>query len=262
MNTPENTFNEAAHSGVESRKKQGLEVAHSPESGSLHKSLEALHQAVSHDTPITESDLNGLRLAVESMRINIGEREMTLKDVESIGTFNTFMKETYEGWGVKKEKLPAFTPTFINPKDLNYTEKAQHPDTTAFGHYTLNPETFGLDFEKSKVFIPDLSDMEGKKLHEVFKHVVDTYGDKYYIPGIEYWKWMIENPDKSEEVAKRRNYNIKDGKVYFFSGSSLCYSSDYWYVPYAGWVGGGFNRNARWLEVGWNSRCRVLLLER
>lgn len=182
---------------------------------------------------------------------------------ESIRMLNTFIKETYEELGVKKENLPTFTPQFIYPKDLDYIGKAKHPSTTAFDYYTLNPETFGLDFETVKVFIPDLSAMKNKKLHDVFKHIVDTYGEKYHMPDIEYWKWMFENPDKAEEVAKRQNYNIKDGNIYLFSGSCLCDFDGAWLVPCALWGGNKFYRNARLLNEGeWLSNYRVLLLER
>jgi len=262
MKTPENRLHDVTDDAAAVHKRQGLEVASTSELGSIHESLGALHQAISHDESITESSLDNLHSAVEGMKINIGGKEVTLKAAEGVAMLNTFLGETNTGWGVKKENLPTFKFEFTDPKELDYKEKAEHPDQARFGEYTLNPETFGVDFEKAKVFIPDLLSMNGKKLYDVFKHVVDTYGEKYYIPGIEYLKWMIENPDKAEESAKKQEYDIKDGNYYYFPGSSLCNSGGRWSVPCARWFGGGFRRDARWLEREWSSDDRVLLLEK
>jgi hypothetical protein len=262
MKTAENTLHDTTESPAEGGGKQGLEISPSSESGSLQERLEALHSAIGHDDPITAEHLDDLHGAVQGMKINIGGKEVSLKDAEGLATINTFLGETNKGWGVKEEDLPTFKVEFVSPTDLDYKEKAEHPDTAKFGGYSLNPETFGVDFEKSKVFIPDLSSMNGKKLYEVFQHVVETYGAKYHIPGIEYWKWMIENPDKAEEAAKKQEYDIKDGNYYYFPGSSLCNSSGDWLVPYSRWNGGEFYRGARWLGPEWDSHDRVLLLEK
>jgi hypothetical protein len=228
----------------------------------VKKTLETLNSTINHDEPITESSLADLRAAVEGMKITIGGKELTLENVENISSFSLFLNDLYKSWGVAETDLPTPNFSFVDPKEINYKEKSQNPDKKKFGSYTLNPETFGVDFEKAKVFIPDLSSMEGKKLHEVFQYVVDTYGDKYHIPGIEYWKWMIENPDKAEEAAKKQNYDIKDGNYHYFPGSSLCRSDGHWSVPCAYWNGGEFYRSAYWLENEWNSGRRVLLLEK
>ncbi|MDP3763526.1 MAG: hypothetical protein Q8Q92_02635 [bacterium] len=241
-------------------KKQGLEIG--PQNTELQETLETLHTAVSHDQPLTESNLADLRSAVEGMKITIGGKELTLEDVESISGFNAFLNRLYQSWGVAESNLPIPNPSFVAPKEIEYEKRSMNPDGKKFGTYTLNPETFAGDFEKAKVFIPDLSAMAGKKLHKVFQYVVDIYGDKYHIPGIEYWKWMIENPDKAEEAAKKQEYDIKDGNLYFFPGSSLCSSGGRWRVPWAHWSGGRFDRDALRLEDGWDSNDRVLLLEK
>jgi len=258
MKTPENTLQDTTEDSTEGRKYQGMEVAPSSESGSIQESLGALYQAISHDELITEENLNSLNSAFEGMKITIGGKEVTLKTAEGVAMLNTFLGETNTGWGIKKEDLPTFKFEFTDPKDMEYEKKSKNPDEKKFGTYTLNPETFAGDFEKAKVFIPDLSAMEGKKLHKVFQHVVDTYGDKYHIPGIEYWKWMVQNPDKIDQIEPR----LKDGNWYYFPGSSLCDSHGGWSVPCADWRGGGFHRDASWLEGGWRSDGRVLLLEK
>jgi hypothetical protein len=239
-------------------KKQQMEVVVDGETDSVRETLETLNSAISHDEPVTESNLNGLRSAIERMKITIGGKELTLEDAESISSFNAFLNDLYKSWGVAEPNLPTPNPSFVDPKEIKYEKKSKNPDEKKFGTYTLNPETFVSDFEKAKVFIPDLSAMEGKKLHKVFQYVVDTYGDKYHIPGIEYWKWMVENPDKVDDIEPR----LKDGNYYYFPGSSLCGSIGRWGVPYAYWRGGGFGRRASWLEHGWHSDGRVLLLEK
>ena len=135
----------------EDKKKQGLEVSPSSESGSLQERLEALHSAIGHDDPITTEHLDDLHGAVQGMKINIGGKEVSLKDAEGLATINTFLGETNTGWGVKEEDLPTFKVEFTSPTQLDYKEKAEHPDVARFGEYSLNPETFGVDFENAKV---------------------------------------------------------------------------------------------------------------
>ncbi len=261
---PKENLIQEAQGPHETTQKQGLEVAVSSSPDSLQEKLGVLGDAIAHDHPITDANLAELSSVAEEMKLNIGGKELTLKDAENIGMVNNFLKEkSTSGWGVKEEDLPTFKVEFIDPKELDYKNKADNPDKTKFGQYSLNPETFGMDFEKSKVFIPDLSVMNGKKLPEVFKYVVDTYEEKYYIPGIEYWKWMIENPDKAEEVAKRQNYDIKDVNYYYFLGSIFC-SPSYgrWGVPGSNWDGRKFSQGSKWLERKWDSVDRVILLEK
>ncbi len=257
----ENIFQEAKGS-VEVPKKQGLEVVVSSSPDSLQGKLGTLSDAIGHDQPITDANLADLSSAVEGMKLNIGGKEITLKDIESLKAISTFLKKTNTGWGVEEEELPTFKFEFTDPKELDYKNKSGHSDQSKFGQYTLNPETFGMDFEKAKVFIPDLPAMNGKELQEVFKYVVETYGDRYYIPGIEYWKWMMENPDKAEESAKKQNYDIKDGDYFYFPGSSLCGSNGDWNVPYFRWDGGKFRQLANWLGGGWDFSDSIVLLER
>jgi hypothetical protein len=239
-------------------KKQQMEVVVDGEVASVRENLETLNSAISHDEPVTESNLNDLRSAIEGMKITIGGKELTLEDAESVSSFNAFLNDLYKSWVVAETDLPTPNPSFVDPKEIKYGKKSKNPDEKKFGTYTLNPETFAGDFEKAKVFIPDLSSMNGKKMHKVLQYVVDTYGDKYHIPGIEYWKWMVENPDKIDEVEPR----LKDGNWYCFPGSSLCVSNGRWSVPGASWFGGEFDRRAFWLEGEWGSRYRVLLLEK
>ncbi|MFA6404745.1 MAG: hypothetical protein WCW03_01980, partial [Candidatus Paceibacterota bacterium] len=78
--------------------------------------------------------------------------------------------------------------------------------------------------------------------------------DKYKIPGIEYWKFMLENPDKVRD-------QLKDGNYYFNFGSLVRRSDGLWCMPYARWNVAGWRRNTDWLDDEWDSGYRVVLLE-
>ncbi|MEI6490383.1 MAG: AAA family ATPase [bacterium] len=173
------------------------------------------------------------------------ESEFTPESITEISAF------TSDAFGKGKFNEATITP----PTEIDYTTLKNTPDASKYGEYTLNPEMGGVDYENAKIFIPDLSAMNGKELDEVFKHVVDTYGDKYHIPGLEYWKYIIENPSKADPA-------IKDGKYYFFPGSVLRYSGGNACVPYSYWLGSRFDRDADHLGLQWGGDYRVLLLEK
>jgi hypothetical protein len=166
-----------------------------------------------------------------------------------------FMLDTLKTWGVDVTNLNPEVHT-VPPREQSYHDLSEDRDNSKAGEYTLNPEMQGLDLEKLKAFIPDLSAFNGKPIHEVMQHVADTYGAKYHIPGIEYWKWVIENPVKSHTVL------TEDSNIYFFPGSTLRNRDGEWCVPYAGWFGSSFSLFAYWLSDGWNSFYRVVLLEK
>jgi hypothetical protein len=169
-----------------------------------------------------------------------------------------FLTQTLEGWYNATDAARAIDKVeAVDPTTQNYGALASDTNRAEFGAYTLNPETQGIDFEHARTFVPDLSTFNGKPLHEVVKHVMDTYGDKYYVPGIEYWKWLVENPGKTPTGV-----NIKDGKYYFFPGSVLRVKVGDWVVPHARWDGAEWDRNAVWLTSDWSSNYRVVLLEK
>jgi len=148
-------------------------------------------------------------------------------------------------------ELPNKPIEFIKPQSLNYHELSKERS----GRQTriLNPDMMEVDLEKAKVFIPDLSRFKGKPRYEVMQYVVETYGDKYISPGLEYQDYVIKNPDKFPQ--------FKDGNFYFFPGSIFRGSYGIWYVPYSSWGGGRFYRNDGWLGDGWYSSYRLVLLE-
>ena len=153
-------------------------------------------------------------------------------DKELTGATTPFILETLKnswGWDVTNLKPEGH---IVAPQNQAYEALSQDVDAAKRGEYTLNPETQGLDFENLRAFVPDLKAFNGKKVHEVMQHVIDTYGDTHYVPGIEYWKWLIENPGKTPTST-----NLKDGKYYFFPGSVLRDKDGDWNVPYARWDG-------------------------
>ncbi len=184
----------------------------------------------------------------------------TFADAEALKLQNqAFFHDTFRIWSNKetanKVKQEAI---LVAPETQNYDALAQDTNVAEFGKYTLNPETQGLDFESARVFIPNLSAFEGKPVHEVMQHVIDTYGNQYHIPGIEYWKWLIGNPSKDAP-----NQTLKERiKVTFFPGSVLRGRDGYWGVPNALWNGSQWNRNEDGLANLWDRAYRVVLLEK
>ena len=186
------------------------------------------------------------------------------KPSELASRFNPFLLDTFQNsWGYTREQLDLATQNLnlemISPNNINWDQRRQDVDENKSGQYTLNPETQSLDFEKARVFIPDpetLKQFEGKPLSKLGQYLVATYGTKYYIPGIEYWHYISNSPDKAPSSLKdATNY-------YFYFGSILRYLSGLWYVPHSSWGSLLFTRNASWLGNDWPSYYRVVLLER
>lgn len=200
---------------------------------------------------------NRIRILVErakGMRHQLDSGE-PLTDTSDLDTaaIDTYLSGI--SWVVSEGRTPEgeFTP----PTDLDWSALLQDTDAAKAGEYTLNPETQGLDFETLRAFVPDLSALNGKPVHEVMQHVVDTYGDRYHIPGIEYWKWLIENPTKDPP-----NLAKDSSKYYFCPGSVLRDKDGNWSVPCADWIGTKWDRNGYWLRRDWHSLFRVVLLEK
>lgn len=56
------------------------------------------------------------------------------------------------------------------------------------------------------------------ELWQVFEYVAEKYSDEYYIPGLEYWKWIIENPQKMPEAFNATDFYLLPGSVFRVSG--------------------------------------------
>lgn len=176
-----------------------------------------------------------------------------------------FLKETFEKWDKDSAPKAKITTEVISPADQDWSALETDIDPTKFGEMTLNPETQALDFETAKVFIPDLSAFNGQKLSAVAEHLVSTYGDKYYLPGIEYWQWLCNHDSLTDlpegEEFEALKQNLTDNYCFFF-GSTLRNSNGHWSVPCVRWGGSEWRRGAYWLAGDWDSDCRVVLLEK
>lgn len=188
------------------------------------------------------------------------EGDLDLNHINAV--FEPFLRETYKLWSVDADKIKNadIKPEIVDPSTMNYEAKIKDNQPNEFGKYTVNPDTQNLDWEalKDKIFIPDLSGFVGKPIHEVIQYVVNNFSTKYRFPGIEYWKFMIENSDK---VPTTKKANLKDRNYYFSPGSLIRDSDGDWCVPCAYWGGSSWDRDADWLGVSWLAFYRIVLLE-
>ena len=185
------------------------------------------------------------------------ERKDDIK-VEEIKEKNeSFLRQTFEIWYDAQKALVEQKPIIVNPRDQDYNALKSDTDPTKFGEYTVNPDTQNIDFEKTRIVtLPEAEQkaLEGKQLHEVAEYLIQHYGNTHHIPGIEYWKYILENPDKAPN-------ELKDGKYHFFFGSLLRDSDGSWNVPCTRWGGSQWSRNGVSGGLEWLSSYRVVLLE-
>ena len=169
---------------------------------------------------------------------------------------NRFLLETFKKWYSEADAQRAKQKaSFQKPETLDYEALSLDIDESKFGEYTLNPDTQQIDFETARLVIIDLPQFVGKKHYEVMKYIIDTYAGTHHIPGLEYWKWIIENPDKASK-------DLKDGNWHYFPGSLLRGLGGRWRVSYVRWIESLFSRDANWLDGEWLERGRVVLLEK
>ena len=187
-----------------------------------------------------------------------------LNEDQLASRINPFLLDTFKNkWDYSQKELDLakqnLKPEMISPSHIYWNQRRQDIDPGKSGQYTLNPETQNIDFEKAKVFIPDRNELkafEDKTLAEVSAYINIKYSNKYYIPGIEYWQYICQNPDKAPASLKdTKNY-------YFYFGSILRYCSGDWSVPCSSWSGSSFGRYTFGFGNGWYSSHRVVLLER
>ena len=147
-----------------------------------------------------------------------------------------------------------FVGTYVDPRTQDYTIPKE---PTKFGEYTLNKDTQNIDFEhipESKIHIIALPLYVGMPRSEVLQYIAKTYPN-FKLPGLEYWKWLKENPTKTPN-------KLKDTKLWFcFPGSLVRASDGALCVFSAAWQGSGWDHSVRWLGRSWNSSYRVVLLE-
>jgi len=90
------------------------------------------------------------------------------------------------------------------------------------------------------------------------QYVAEKFSKTYYLPGIEYQKYLFENQKKKGVIPEE----LKDGNWYYFPGASFRGSDGSWCVPFGSWNSSGsfWERSGNWTSLGWNDHERVLLL--
>lgn len=231
------------------------------------KSAEESHLSlteVSQLDPFNRKQIKMAEAAKEFLPEEDKEEETIQPNQRQEILFNkNFIKETFKIWSVNDQKIQEseqnMTAEMISPRAIDWNQRKQDIDASKSGEYTLNPETQSTNWDMiptNKIKIEKLpKNMEGRNLAEVAEYIINTYSNKYYIPGLEFYKYVIENPGKVP-------LELKDSNHHFFFGSILRGSHGRWDVPVVYWLGSRFGRSAYWLGHGWDSDFRVVLLEK
>ncbi len=204
-------------------------------------------------------------------KINI--KDLSLEESEKEGKtpeelreeFRDFLVETFSKWyldDAARARIPEAAnhlPEITTLHDQNWQKKKGDVVPSKFGEYTLNLETIDIDWgaiPSENIRIEKLPDnWNNKPLADVAEYITKTYGADYYIPGLEYWKYILENPGKTPD-------QLKDGNWHYFFGSVLRNAHGHWDVSRVGWNGAVWCWGMDWLENSWYTHYRVALLEK
>ncbi len=205
---------------------------------------------------------NPEKINIKDLSLDKPEKEgKTLEELRE--EFRGFLSDAFGEWYFDAQilaKVPEatnHTPKLIVPGDQRWQEKKDDIDPSKFGEYTLNPETIDIDWEAippEKIRVIKLSNKLNKPLSDVAEYVTTNYGEDYYIPGIEYLKYIWGHLELPPNVSL-------DGSRYFLFGSTL-HDIGSWAVPYAERFAMTWHRGRRWLKKSWGHDCRVILLEK
>ena len=191
------------------------------------------------------------------------EKDALVPDRKKINQiFRGFLKNSYkESWGGSAEVVARAgeLPEIMRLQDIDWENTIQ-VDASKFGEYTLNPDTIGIDWKnipKEKIKVLDFSQFVGKPRWKLAKYITTEWPDrdKYHIPGIEYWKYVFENPDKAPDLLKDGNHHYFFGSIFRGADGSAC-------VPLVRWGGSRFRRGGGWLGNSWRVDDRVVFLEK
>jgi len=112
MENKENTFQEI-NDPTNASKKQGFEMVAGIETTKVTETLATLHEAITHDRPITQSNLNDLTTAIGAISIDVGGTLMSISEAEKIPDLKRNMeifKEIQGGDFSNSNELTFITP--------------------------------------------------------------------------------------------------------------------------------------------------------
>ncbi len=181
-------------------------------------------------------------------------------DIEKLKMkLNVLVMKILSEWnGEKSAKKANISGETVNLSKLDLSPY-QKDDSELFGSYTINLESIGVNYLKKEIIIKildvkDLGHFNGRSRSELVKYVVKTYGEKYYIPGLEYENYLVENPDMIPE-------EIKDGNRYNFIGSFVRGVDGECGIPFVKF-GAKFHHGLTELNGNYGNENRVVLIEK
>jgi hypothetical protein len=137
---------------------------------------------------------------------------------------NDFVKETLVIWYGKDRAEKANIKMLSTPlAEMDYRAPRGGVDFSKLGEFTTNPEMAKMNFieKEPKVKILAMKEFIGKPRSEVMKTVVEKYGSSYHIPGLEFEKFLLENPDKVPEELKDKIIIIISQARFFAMSSAM-----------------------------------------
>jgi len=170
---------------------------------------------------------------------------------------NVFIAETFLMWyGKENAEGVKIIMKIVPLSEIDY-KQLKIADPSKYGQYTINPETAGMNYQERepKIKILDMKKFVDKPRSEVMKAVIEKYNGQYYIPGLEYEKYLFENLDKIPKELKDENNN-------YFMGSILHGQFGDASLSCVHWLNKKLDREALQLYGKWQQNDRVILLEK
>ena len=164
-----------------------------------------------------------------------------------------------EGNGISVKRAKYFA-SFLRPSKIKYVRLKDEINRNKFGHFSMNPDVATIFsttwvyrnrlikpispelFVKRRIFIPDLQSISinGKTTAEVGEYIVHTYGNTFYVPGLEYYIWLLDYLSGPPPPEVRQNLcGPRVGgnrRLFIFFGSVFCNAFGEWSVPAVEWI--------------------------